>query len=195
MWKKSFESSGAKSFLNNVLKSKKIKFFYKHSELPSLEELIEIIIQLRQFKPDLILAVGGGAVIDYAKIANVVEIKPNLSELIINYTYPFTNKLTKLAVIPTTAGSGTEVTSNAVIYVENIKYSFESKLLIPDYFLIPEFLISASKKIKSSSGFDAIAQALESLVSKKSNDESLDYAIKSLKISTKAIFHFLVTQI
>ena len=190
--KKSFESSGAKSFLNNVLKSKKIKFFYKHSELPSLEELIEIIIQLRQFKPDLILAVGGGAVIDYAKIANVVEIKPNLSELIINYTYPFTNKLTKLAVIPTTAGSGAEVTSNAVIYVENIKYSFESKLLIPDYFfLIPEFLISASKKIKSSSGFDAIAQALESLVSKKSNDESLDYAIKSLKISTKSYISFL----
>ncbi len=190
--KKSFESSGAKSFLNAVLKSKNVKFFYKNSELPSLEELIEIIIQLRQFKPDLILAVGGGAVIDYAKIANVVEIKPNLSELIINYTYPFTNKFTKLAVIPTTAGSGAEVTSNAVIYVENIKYSFESKLLIPDYFfLIPEFLISASKKIKSSSGFDAIAQALESLVSKKSNDESLGYAIKSLKISTKSYISFL----
>ena len=85
-----------------------------------------------------------------------------MSDLIINYSYPFKKKYTKLAVIPTTAGSGAEVTSNAVIYVDNIKYSLESDLLIPDYFfLIPEFLISAPSSIKSSAGFDAIAQALE----------------------------------
>ena len=67
----------------------------------------------------------------------------------LNYSYPFKKKLTKLAVIPTTAGSGAEVTSNAVIYVDNIKYSFESELLVPDYFfLVPEFLISAPNKIK-----------------------------------------------
>ena len=93
-------------------------------------------------------------------------------------------KYTKLAVIPTTAGSGAEVTSNAVIYVDGIKHSFESELLIPDnFFLIPEFLISAPNKIKASAGFDAIAQALESLISKKSNIESVGYAEQSLKIS------------
>ena len=55
-------------------------------------------------------------------------------------------------------------------------------MLIPDhYFLIPEFLITAPNKIKASAGFDAIAQALESLVSKKSNSQSVDYASKSLK--------------
>jgi alcohol dehydrogenase len=190
--KKSFVTSGAKIFFNEILYNKDNKIFYKNSELPILEELIEIIKDIKKFKPDLIVAVGGGAVIDYAKIANVIDIREDLKDLIVNYSYPFKKQYTKLAVIPTTAGSGAEVTSNAVIYVDGIKHSFESELLIPDnFFLIPEFLISAPSKIKASAGFDAIAQALESLVSKKSNDRSVDYASKSLKISIKSYISFL----
>ena len=109
-----------------------------------------------------------------------------------NYSYPFKKKYTKLCVIPTTAGSGAEVTSNAVIYVDQIKHSFENNLLIPDnFFLIPEFLIAAPNKVKASAGFDAIAQALESMVSKKSNDQSLDFATKSLRISIDSYLSFL----
>ena len=190
--KKSFVTSGAENLIKNIITSKEIKLFYKKSELPILDELIEIINDIRIFEPDLILAIGGGAVIDYAKIANVVDIKPNLAELIINYSYPFKEKYTKLAVIPTTAGSGAEVTSNAVIYVDGIKHSFESELLIPDnFFLIPEFLISAPNKIKASAGFDAIAQALESLISKKSNDQSVEFASKSLKTSINSFISFI----
>ena len=189
--KKSFVNSGAENLLKNIV-NKEIKLFYKKSEIPILEELIEIIKDIKNFKPDLFLAIGGGAVIDYAKIANVVDIRPDLAELIVNYTYPFKKKQTKLAVIPTTAGSGAEVTSNAVIYVDGIKHSFESELLIPDhFFLIPEFLISAPNKIKASSGFDAIAQALESLVSRKSNDKSVEYASKSLRVSVNSFISFI----
>ena len=180
--KKSFGTSGAENLFKKILSEKEISIFYKKSELPILEELIEIINNVKNFKPDLILAVGGGAIIDYAKIANVVDVRSDLAELILNYTYPFKKKYTKLAVIPTTAGSGAEVTSNAVIYVDGIKHSFESELLIPDiFFLIPEFLISAPNKIKASAGFDAIAQALESLVSRKSTDESVVHASKRSK--------------
>ena len=189
---KSFVTSGAEVLFKKIITDKEIRLFYKKSELPVLEELIEIINYVKNFEPDLILAIGGGAVIDYAKIANVVDVRPDLANLIINYSYPFKAKYTKLAVIPTTAGSGAEVTSNAVIYVKGIKHSFESELLIPDnFFLIPEFLISAPNKIKASAGFDAIAQALESLVSKKSNDQSVNYAQESLKISTKSFISFL----
>ena len=189
--KKSFVNSGAENLIKNI-STKEIKLFYKKSEIPILEELIEIIKDIKNFKPDLFLAIGGGAVIDYAKIANVVDIRPDLAELIVNYTYPFKKKYTKLAVIPTTAGSGAEVTSNAVIYVDGIKHSFESELLIPDhFFLIPEFLISAPNKIKASSGFDAIAQALESLVSRKSNDKSVEYASKSLRVSVNSFISFI----
>ena len=190
--KNSFVTSGAKKFIEESLIKKEVKFLYKISNIPILEELIKIINDIRNFKPDLILAIGGGAIIDYAKIANLVEVKDNLKELIINYNYPFKNKYTKLAVIPTTAGSGAEVTSNAVIYVDQIKHSFENELLKPDnYFLIPEFLISAPYKIKSSAGFDAIAQAVESLLSKKSSEQSVDYASKSLRVSINSYISFL----
>ena len=190
--KKSFITSGAENLFKKLINDKEIKLFYKNSELPILEELIDIINEIKKFKPDLILGVGGGAVIDYAKMANVVDVRPDLENLIINYSYPFKKKNTKLAVIPTTAGSGAEVTSNAVIYVDGIKHSFESELLIPDnFFLVPEFLISAPNKIKASAGFDAIAQALESLISKKSNDQSVSYASKSLGVSINSYISFL----
>ena len=190
--KKSFITSGADNLFKKIIKNKEIKIYYKQLEIPVIDELIEIIKAIRNFKPDLLLAIGGGSVIDYAKIANVVEVRPDLSELIVNYSYPFKKKFTKLAVIPTTAGSGAEVTSNAVIYVNGIKHSFESELLIPDhYFLIPEFLISAPNKIKASAGFDAIAQALESLVSRKSNEQSVEYATKSLRISINSFISFI----
>ena len=190
--KKSFVTSGAEIFFKEMLSNKETQLFYKSSELPILEELIDIINAIKVFKPDLILAVGGGAVIDYAKIANVVDVREDLADLIINYSYPFKQKYTKLAVIPTTAGSGAEVTSNAVIYVDGIKHSFESELLLPDnFFLIPEFLMSAPNKIKASAGFDAIAQALESLVSKKSNDLSVEYASKSLRVSINSYISFI----
>ena len=190
--KKSFVTSGAEIFFKELLNKKETKLFYKNSELPVLEELIDIINAIKDFKPDLILAVGGGAVIDYAKIANVVDVRDDLADLIVNYSYPFKKKYTKLAVIPTTAGSGAEVTSNAVIYVDGIKHSFESEILLPDnFFLIPEFLMSAPNKIKASAGFDAIAQALESLVSKKSNDQSVEYASKSLRVSVNSYISFL----
>jgi len=189
---KSFVTSGAEIFFKELLNNKETKLFYKSSELPVLEELIKIINKIKSFKPDLILAIGGGAVIDYAKIANVVDIRDDLADLIVNYSYPFKKKYTKLAVIPTTAGSGAEVTSNAVIYVNGIKHSFESELLLPDnFFLIPEFLMSAPNKIKASAGFDAIAQAIESLVSKKSNNQSVEYASKSLRVSIKSYIPFL----
>lgn len=188
----SFFNSGAEKLIKNYLKTKDKIFFYKNSEIPIFEELVEIINNVRKFNPDLILAVGGGAVIDYAKIANVVNYLPDLKNLIINYNFPFKEKFTKLAVIPTTAGSGAEVTSNAVIYVDGIKHSFESELLLPDnFFLIPEFLISAPNKIKASAGFDAIAQALESLISKKSNDLSVEYASKALRVSVNSYISFL----
>ena len=190
--KKSFINSGAEILFKSLNSKNKIKYFFKNSEFPTFEELVKIIKDIKKFEPDLILGIGGGSIIDYAKISNVVEFRPDLASLIVNYSYPFKKKYTKLAVIPTTAGSGAEVTSNAVIYVDGVKHSFESELLIPDkFFLIPEFLISAPNKVKASAGFDAIAQALESMVSKKSNNQSLEYACKSLEISTKNYISFL----
>ena len=101
-----------------------------------------------------------------------IEITKGLNKIIKNYNNKFYKKKTVLAVLPTTAGSGAEVTSNAVIYVNKIKFTMESNLLIPDrYFLISSLIFNNPKKLKASSGFDAIAQSIESLISRKSNNK------------------------
>jgi len=190
--KKSYYSSSGFRTIKKILKKKTTKFYFKSSLFPEIVELKKIIVSLKQFSPDLIIAIGGGTVMDYAKIANCVGIEKNLEKKIINNSYILKHKLAKLITIPTTAGSGAEVTANAVIYINKIKYSVESELVKPDYFfLIPEFVMGAPKKIISSAGFDAIAQATESLISKKSNLASVRFAKKSLKISLKYYLNFL----
>ena len=107
--------------------------------------MIKIIQNIKKFQPDLILAIGGGSVLDYAKIANVLANSENIISEIKHSNYEI-KKFTKLVAIPTTAGSGAEVTSNAVIYIDNIKYSIENDKLIPDYFFSSRDIISGSKK-------------------------------------------------
>ena len=190
--KKSYIASGANKIFDNLLAKKNTKYYFKKFYYPELEELKQIIIYIRKFSPDLIIAVGGGSVLDYAKIANVLTNNENLNQEITNSSYKIKKKFSKLIAVPTTAGSGAEVTSNAVIYINKIKYSVEDEKLKPDYFfLIPELVLKAPLKIKSSSGFDAISQAMESLIAKKSNLQSVNFAKKSLRISLKYYLKFL----
>ena len=190
--KKSYNLSGIGNILNKLLKSYLTKFYFKISSYPELTELQKIIIEIKKFSPDLIIAVGGGSVIDYAKIANTLDDSGDLGEKIINSSYVLKKKLAKLCAIPTTAGSGAEVTSNAVIYIKKIKYSVEGDELVPDFFfLLPEIVTKASKKIKSSAGFDAISQSIESLISKKSDERSVNFAESSLEISLRYFIDFL----
>jgi alcohol dehydrogenase class IV len=188
----SFKKSGANKIINNLLINKNVDFYFKKLPHPNQLELQKIIDHIKKFTPNLIMAIGGGSVLDYAKIANTLTESKNLESEIVNSTYKIKKKFAKLVAIPTTAGSGAEVTPNAVIYINQIKYSVEGEQLKPDFFfLIPELVIGASNKIKSSAGFDAIAQAMESLISKKSNERSVDFAQKSLKISLKYYLDFL----
>lgn len=191
--KNSFNKSGAKKIVIPILKSKIVNIYFKKLNFPELNELKQISRQVNQFNPDLILAIGGGAVIDYAKIA---RLNIDISNLKKKITFPDKldklQKKFKLAAIPTTAGSGAEVTENAVIYIKDKKYSVEGKAVKPDYFfLIPEFILNSSRIIKSSAGFDAISQAIESLLSNKSTKQSVAYAKQSLKLSLKNFINFV----
>jgi len=189
--KTSFKLSGAKELLKKVLKKKEYLFFFKKSKYPEINELKKIITELKKFKPDLIIAIGGGSVLDYAKIANNLCVLENLNKQILQARYKI-RKIAPLLAIPTTAGSGAEVTSNAVIYIGKIKYSVEHKNLLPDHFLlIPELILNLKKNLKSSAGFDAIAQAMESILSKKSTSKSVEFAIKSLNLSLKNYLNHL----
>ena len=190
----SFYKSGAYKIIDPKKTNKEIKFYFKKSHFPEIKELIKITKSLDSFKPKLIIAVGGGCVLDYAKIANILDKKKikNLKKNIIKFKCIGFKKKYPLLAIPTTAGSGAEVTSNAVIYINKRKYSVENNLLFPSYFfLIVNFVINNSFKLKASSGFDVIAQSMESIISLKSNKKSLFYAIKSLKLSRKNYLPFL----
>ena len=131
--KNSFSNSGAEKMMKEFKIQSEIKIYYKKSFSPQVEELKNIIKDLKAFSPDLLIAIGGGSVIDYAKISNTLDNSGDLENEIKNSSYKTTKK-TKLLVIPTTAGSGAEVTSNAVIYVNKIKYSIEGESLKPDFF-------------------------------------------------------------
>lgn len=191
--KNSFYKSKANVFLK-FPKNQTIKLYFKKSKLPEYNELRAILKKIDNFAPDIIIAIGGGSVIDLAKIASILDLRliKDLKKKLISYKNVSKSKLYPLIAIPTTAGAGAEVTSNSVIYINKVKYSVENALLIPDYFfLFPDLIINNPFSIKSSSGFDAIAQAVESLISLKSNYKSVSYAKKSLKLSLNNYLSFL----
>ena len=184
--KKSFVSSGAQEQIKKNLSSKNYKLVFKKSALPDIVELENFILEINNFKPELIIAIGGGAVLDLAKISNNLYKEKNLKEKIEKNNYKIYKNFCPLIAIPTTAGSGAEATSNAVIYVNKIKYSIEDNLIKPNYIMIdPNLILTTPKQIAAASGMDAIAQALESLLSKKSTIESVEFSKKSLQLSLK----------
>jgi len=179
--KNSFSNSGAESQLKTILSKFKYEVFYKTKQLPDIEDLKNFITKINNFRPDLIVAIGGGAVLDLAKVSNSLHNCENLEESIKNSSNEL-NNFCELIAIPTTAGSGAETTSNAVMYINKIKYSVEGKEIKPNYIIIdPNLILSTPKLIAAASGMDAIAQSVESLLSKKSTNESVEYAVQSLK--------------
>jgi alcohol dehydrogenase class IV len=190
--KKSFNFSGFKKLA--IYKNFKffIKVFYKKNEIPEINELKFLIKKINIINPDLIIALGGGCVIDYAKLSNGVHDIKNLKKTITSGTLKVFSKKAKLLAIPTTAGSGAEVTKFSVIYIDKIKYSVDHSLLKPDFYsLIAKLVINSPKIVRSSSGFDAIAQAAESIFSKRANIQSLKYSSKSLRFSIKSFLGFV----
>jgi alcohol dehydrogenase class IV len=189
---KSFNFSGFKKL--GIYKNFKsiITVLYKKSEIPEICELEYLIKKINITNPDLIIALGGGCVIDYAKLANGLHNIKNLKKKIKNGILKINSKKAKILAIPTTAGSGAEVTKFSVIYINKIKYSVENNLLKPDFFsLIPKLVVKSPKIVRASSGFDAIAQAAESIFSKKTNINSLKYSSKSLRLSIRSFLGFV----
>jgi alcohol dehydrogenase class IV len=181
--KKSFHLSGAKKIIKKIFEKVKKSFYFKKSNLPEVNELKDLIILINNFKPNLIIAIGGGGVMDLAKIANAMYSQNNIKQCIIKNDYDLKNNYCDLISIPTTAGSGAEVTTNAVIYVDKKKFSIEGNNIKPTHsILMPNLIITNTRKIISSSAFDCLSQSIESMISVKSNIQSINYSKKSIKL-------------
>jgi alcohol dehydrogenase class IV len=150
---------------------------------PSLYGLKETISEVENFKPDLILAVGGGSIIDGAKIVRTLYEFPFYDPKTTNFKS--LNWSTKFVVIPTTMGSGAETSSSAVLYnqQENTKEFVVTHAFIPEVVVFDAKLIqNSSRKIILLSTMDALSHIVEGTLSKIENPLMDLYAEKALQI-------------
>ena len=171
-----------RSALSNGL-AEKIKATLSHREIidatgmslpePTLECVDSIVDLGRAENASILVAVGGGSCIDAAKAAAIVipESSSNVADFF-NGARSVEKPGLFLAALPTTAGTGAEITSNAVLTDSDlkIKKSIRSPLMIPDVAIIdPKLTISSPPAVTAASGMDAFTQALESFTSANAN--------------------------
>ena len=151
---------------------------------PSYEQVQKIIDDCRAYNPDFIIALGGGSVIDTAKLASLLirsplKVKNLLADPLL------LSKSIKMLAIPTTAGTGAEATPNAIVAVpeERMKVGIVNRTMIPDYVILdPVVLSNIPKRVAASTGIDALCHAIECFTGNKANRFSDFFALESLSL-------------
>ena len=157
-------------------------------------------VQMRAFQPDTIIALGGGSAMDAAKIMWVMYEHPEADFMDMAmrfvdirkriYTFPKMGEKAYFIAVPTSAGTGSEVTPFAVITDEStgVKYPLADYALMPNMAIIDTDLhMSAPKGLTAASGIDAVTHALEAYASIMATDYTDGLAIQALKV----IFEYL----
>lgn len=142
---------------------------------------------------DFVIGIGGGSVIDSAKaisamITNRGEVLDYLE--VIGKAQQITKKPLPVIAIPTTAGTGAEVTKNAVVSSDqhHVKVSMRSGMMIPKVALVdPELTYSMPPSVTASTGMDALVQCLEPYVSNKRNPLTDAFAEKGIKLGARSL--------
>jgi acetaldehyde dehydrogenase/alcohol dehydrogenase len=174
--------------------------FFDVAPDPSLACAKEGAKAMRAFNPDCIIALGGGSAMDAAKIMWVMYEHPEADFMDMAmrfvdirkrvYTFPKMGEKAYFIAIPTTAGTGSEVTPFAVITDEttNVKYPLADYELMPNMAIVDaDLMMNAPKGLTASSGIDAVTHALEAYASMLATDYTDALALKSLKV----VFEYL----
>lgn len=151
--------------------------------------------QMASFRPDVIIAVGGGSAMDAAKIMWVLYEHPEVDFLDMAmrfmdirkrvYAFPKMGLKAYFIAVPTTAGTGSEVTPFAVITDENtgIKYPLADYEILPNMAIVDTLMmLHAPQNLTAASGFDAAAHALESYTSMMASDYTDGLSLQALKL-------------
>lgn len=154
---------------------------------PSIETVRKGVEVMNEFQPDLIVGIGGGSPIDAAKAMWIFYEHPELSfEKVANpFSLPELRQKAKFIAIPTTSGTGTEVTSFSVITDDKtgIKYPIADYNLTPDIAIVDTNLVqSMPDKLVANTGMDALTHALEAYVSKAKNQITDGLAMKAIEM-------------
>ena len=196
-----FESGFTKK-ITNVLDEMNISHatFFNVTPDPTLACANEGVKQMRDFAPDVIIAIGGGSPMDAAKIMWVMYEHPEVDfqDMAMRfmdirkrvYTFPHMGDKALFVAIPTTAGTGSEVTPFAVITDEKTgtKYPLADYELMPDMAIVDsDLMMNIPKGLTSCSGIDAMSHALEAIASVMATDFTNGIA----KEAAKLIFEYL----
>ncbi len=180
---------------------------YVHCEIfsdvepdPSVETIMKGCELMSHFQPDVIIALGGGSAMDAAKGMWLFYEHPetDFNSLKLKfmdirkrvYKFPKLGKKAKLVAIPTTSGTGSEVTSFAVITdkTRNVKYPLADYELTPDVAIIdPDYVMSVPPSVTADTGLDVLTHAIEAYVSILASDFTDGLAIKAIQL----VFEYL----
>ena len=177
-----------------------IKVFTNVQPNPTLGSVNKGLEQVKQYKPDAIIGFGGGSPIDAAKLMWFLFENPeaNFKDLALTFAdirkrivkFPRTGKKCKFIAVPTTAGTGSEVTPFSVITDEKThkKYPLADYALEPTLAIVDsQFQLTAPKYVTAVSGMDALTHAIESYVSILATEFTEPYSMQAIK----TIFEYL----
>lgn len=150
---------------------------------PSQHDVAAIIETLSQRQADMVIGIGGGSVLDVAKLLSVLCIDgaPSLDALLAGEK---PQCRTRSMLIPTTAGTGSEATPNAILAIpeKETKVGIISPVMLPDVVaLVPELTTSMPPHIASSTGIDALCHLIECFTANVANPVSDNYALIGMK--------------
>jgi len=182
--KDSFEKTNIRKIILKILKSYEFSQFNDFSPNPKIIDIKKGIDLFKRQKFDVIISVGGGSVLDMGKCISILSTNDGSPKDFVLKRKIIRNKGIILIRIPTTAGSGSEATHFAVVYIDKIKYSLADPMYMqPEYVIVdPQFTNSLPKNITASSGLDALTQAIESYWNINSTNESKNYSEKAIKL-------------
>ncbi|MES2409252.1 MAG: phosphonoacetaldehyde reductase [Patescibacteria group bacterium] len=181
--KNSFKESGAEKELESIFQGKNVFQFSDFKSNPNIIDVKKGIEEFKKFAPDIVVAVGGGSVIDMAKLVNMLSFQVGDLEDYIKGEKKLTTNGLPLVAIPTTSGSGSEATHFAVVYIDTTKYSLADQKILPTISIVDPLLTSnLNAEITAQAGADALCQAIESLWSVASTKESKEYAREALSL-------------
>lgn len=179
----SFEASENYQKVISYLTSAKLEInIFKVSQGdPTFDSVNKLVTKLNEYNPDVLIAIGGGSVLDAAKMARVLfeNDDETISGTMQNISYKNSYRKTQLILIPTTCGSGAEISSVVVLKEKELskKITLVSHSFIPEIVILdPSLLSSLPTSLTASTAIDALTHSVESYTSKLSNSFSESYA-------------------
>jgi alcohol dehydrogenase class IV len=178
-----YHSSGLDGIVDRLLGNKVAVRFHDFTINAKYDDAVRGMRLFQNLGCDIIVAIGGGTVIDIAKLINVFQCLPNRTMELATGQIKVENPGVPLVAVPTTAGTGSEATHFAVVYVEGTKYSVAHPHVLPDTAIVDSRLTdNLPPYITACTGFDALCHATESFWAVGSTPTSQEYATEAIEL-------------